>query len=294
MSESPYELQRLVTIGTFSTPWEAQVAQARLAAEGLSALIADEHVIRMVALSHAIGGIQLKVREQDAAAAGEVLRRLAPLPEIYLLAQEPPDAASPDATSPDAAISSRAAGAAGAAGATTTAALADRQCPACGSADLQLERSSRRVLGLLPVTRKGYRCGDCGVLWRTEEVIGGTRRGDPASAHRSGPSAVDPGRDPGSGFDPNDPDGDIPLITVARFHTPWEAHLARTLLESEGVRCCVLEERLPTVNLLSADLVAFNRLEVCQPDAARAAAILARAWRYPPLAAVPDDSDDAP
>src|SRR5258708_22176188 len=85
MSDSPYELQRLVTVRTFSTPWEAQIAQARLGSEGLHSLIANEHVIRMVALSNAVGGIQLKGREQDAAAAAAALRRLAPLPAIYLV-----------------------------------------------------------------------------------------------------------------------------------------------------------------------------------------------------------------
>src|SRR5260370_678548 len=86
--DSPYELQRLVVVATFSSPWEAQIAQARLSAEGLHSLIADEHVIRMVALANAVGGIRLKVRERDAAAAADVLRRLAPLPEIYLVTQD--------------------------------------------------------------------------------------------------------------------------------------------------------------------------------------------------------------
>src|SRR6202521_1484222 len=98
MSDSPYELQRLVTVGTFSTPWEAQIAQARLGSEGLHSLIANEHVIRMVALSNAVGGIQLKVREQDAEAAAAVLRRLAPLPEIYLIPQDSGAPATPAAS----------------------------------------------------------------------------------------------------------------------------------------------------------------------------------------------------
>src|ERR1700686_1597545 len=102
MSESPYELQRLVTVGTFSTPWEAQIAQARLGSEGLHSLIANEHVIRMVALSNAVGGIQLKVREQDAEAAA-VLGRLAPLPEIYRVGQDAGAAGAPSVpTSPPA------------------------------------------------------------------------------------------------------------------------------------------------------------------------------------------------
>src|SRR6202049_4202163 len=105
MFDSPDELQRLVAVGTFSTPWEAQIAQARLGSEGLHSLIANEHVIRMVALSNAVGGIQLKVREQDAEAAAAVLGRLAPLPEIYLVGQDAGAAgAARVATSPPAGL----------------------------------------------------------------------------------------------------------------------------------------------------------------------------------------------
>ncbi len=285
-----YELQRLVTVATFSTPWEAQVAQARLGAEGIVAMIADEHVIRMVALSNAIGGIQLKVREQDAAAAAEALRRLAPLPEIYLLAQEPAaDADAPGATDAVAAIDGPGA---------VHQAPAEPRCPACGSADLQLERSSRMMLGVLPVGRKGYRCGDCGVLWKTEEVAAAARTPDRAGDAGAIRGRAVPPRFPAGSPDPAAPipatPEDAPLTTVARFHTPWEAHLASTLLESEGVRSCVLEERLPAVNLLSTNVVAWNRLEVRQSDAPRAAQILARAWSQPPLAAVPDLDADEP
>jgi hypothetical protein len=213
MSDSPYELQRLVTVATFSTPWEAQIARSRLAADGLHALVADEHVIRMVALSNAIGGIQLKVREKDAAAAVEILRHLAPLPDIYLVGSD-------------------------------TAAAAGPEPGAAGAAD------------------------------------GGSQDDGDAA-----------GWEPGDLGDPRD----WPLATIARFHSPWEAHVAGSLLESEGVRCCVLEERLPAVNLLSAEPTAFNRLEVHQADAARAAEILARAWSTPALVALPDpDSDPEP
>jgi hypothetical protein len=278
MSDSPYELQRLVTVGTFNTPWEAQIAQARLSAEGLYSLIADEHVIRMVALSNAVGGIRLKVRERDAEAAKEVLRRLAPLPEIYLVTGDPPGAPGslqaeegPEILeipggAPAEAPAGRPASAGAAGGALREAGLREeaaaaggRSCPACGSAELWLERSSRLVLGLLPLGRRGYRCGECGILWRLEEI-----RSEPPLA------------------------GAEPLATVARFHTPWEAHLARTYLESEGLQCCVFEERLPAVHLLSAQPAAYNRLEVRRSDAARAAEILARAFSYPSRVAAPD------
>jgi hypothetical protein len=280
MSDSPYELQRLVVVATFSTPWEAQIAQTRLSAEGLHSLIADEHLIRMVALSNAIGGIRLKVRERDAGAAAEVLRRLVPLPEIYLVTQ---DALGEAGEEPG--IPTRLPEPAG-------AAAPDPRCPACGSGDLRLERSSRRVLGVLPVSRTGYRCGDCCMLWKPDEIERWRRLGpgdlEPAADSLPAPQAALAAPPPDDGWDAPE----APLTTAARFHTPWEAHLARTLLESEGVRCCVLEERMPAVHMLSAEPAAFNRLEVRQADAARAAGILARAFSYPSLVAVPDPDPD--
>lgn len=269
MADSPYELQRLVTIATFNTPWEAQIAQARLGAEGLHSLIADEHVIRLVALSNAVGGIQLKVRERDVEAAAAALRRLAPLPEIYLIPTEAGDAAAAPGAE---AAPGASPGSTPPAGSAAAADVAGASCPACGGGELRPERSSRLVLGLLPLSRRDYRCGDCGGLWRAEE-IGGVPWTDPVPA----PDAGAPGEGEAAA-----------LVTVARFHTPWEAQLAGTFLESEGLRCCVLEERLPAVHMLSAEPVAFNRLEVHQADAALAAAILARAWSQPSLVALPD------
>jgi hypothetical protein len=312
MSDSPYELQRLVTVRTFSTPWEAQIAQARLGSEGLHSLIANEHVIRMVALSNAVGGIQLKVREQDAEAAAAVLGRLAPLPEIYLVGQDAAAAGAPSVPAlptadvpapsvakvpalPPAGVPALPPAGVPALPPTGVPALppagvppgdaGSPSCPSCGGLDLRPERSARLVLGVLPISRRAYRCGDCGSLWRLEE-IGGTPRVEDGFPD-SGAAAPGPGGHSGHSGQGGQGD-DRALSTVARFHTPWEAHLARTFLESEGLRCCVLEERLPAVHLLSAEPVAYNRLEVRRADAAHAAEILARAWSYPSLVAIPD------
>lgn len=301
MSDSPYELQRLVTVRTFSTPWEAQIAQARLGSEGLHSLIANEHVIRMVALSNAVGGIQLKVREQDAEAAAAVLGRLAPLPEIYLVGQDAA-AAGAEAGAPAPSVPATAPAAVPAPSPAGAPALqpagvpalppaavppgdaAVPSCPSCGGLDLRPERSARLVLGVLPISRRAYRCGDCGSLWRLEEIGGAPRLEDGFQVA----GAAAPGQGGHGGHGGRGQGDDTALSTVARFHTPWEAHLARSFLESEGLRCCVLEERLPAVHLLSAEPVAYNRLEVRRADAARAGEILARAWSYPSLVAIPD------
>jgi hypothetical protein len=67
------------------------------------------------------------------------------------------------------------------------------------------------------------------------------------------------------------------LVTVGRFYSPWEAHLARTLLESEGIDAVVFEERLPGVSLLTGEPTALSRLEVCASDSQRALTVLADA-----------------
>jgi ribosomal protein S27AE len=253
MSDSRYELRKLVTVAVYTFSWEAQVAKARLASEGIHSIIADENVIRMVALSNAIGGVQVQVREQDAAAAAEVLQRRAPLPEIFLVGKDEP---------------------------------ASRRCPGCGAAELLAERGARRLLGLLSIPSQRFRCGACGAVWKPDELQEDRPdEGVPAEG-ASWPAARRTADDEEEAMGL-----DAPLVTVARFHTPWEAHLAKTLLESEGVEACVLEERLPAVNLLSSEPLALNRLEVHRADAALAAELLSRAWNPARPQAVPDPDD---
>lgn len=225
------ERDQLVTLVTFSTSWEAQLARARLEAEGIEAVVADDNVARVYGGLGVVGGIRLQVWEPDAERAAAVLGERRPLPEIYLVTDD--DAGRP-------------------------------RCPGCNSDRVSFERWSRLgflssllLLGVpLPVPRGRWTCRHCGGDWSEEDL-----RGLP-------PADAQPAAAPGMG----DPGA---LVTVARFHTPWEAHLARTRLEVEGVEACVLEERLPVVNLLSGEVAPMNRLAVSGADAERALAILA-------------------
>ena len=166
MSDPEYDLEKLVTVETFSSSWEAQLARACLEAEGIHSVIADEHFHRLYsALSSTLGGVRLQVRPEDAGPAAELLRNRRPI--LYLVTED------------------------------------DSQ----------------------PVF---------------EEI-----------------------------------EEPVALVIVGRFPTPWEAHLARTLLESEGIDACVLEERLPAVSLLTGEPVAMSRVEVHPEDAERALEILA-------------------
>ncbi len=240
----PVGYEKLVTVETFSAPWEAQLARARLETEGIDSQLADEHLARL-GLSGAIGGVRLQVREEDAALALEVLQREARLPELYLVTDE-------EARRP--------------------------RCPGCNSDSLTLERWSRllfvgsllllRIPILVP--RRRWKCRHCGGMWKDEEI-----KGSPVEivdlATEEDVLGVE-GMDGEAAL----PETDLAaLVTVGRFITPWEAHLARTRLECEGIDACVHEERLPMINLLSGELTALNRLEVIAEDAPRAREILA-------------------
>ncbi|HEX9940513.1 MAG TPA: DUF2007 domain-containing protein [Thermoanaerobaculia bacterium] len=166
MSDPEYDLEKLVTLETFSSPWEAQLARACLEAEGIHAVVADEHFFRLYNPLSSLAGVRLQVRPGDREKAAELLRNRRPI--LYL------------------------------------------------------------------VTEDDARAG--------------------AAEEFEEPEA---------------------LVTVGRFSTPWEAHLARTLLESEGIDACVLEERLPAVSLLTGQPVALSRVEVHPGDAERALEVLA-------------------
>ena len=63
---------RLVTIARFSTPIEAQLARARLEAEGIPCYLANEAHAQM---NGGLGGVQLQVAEGNAQSASEALRQ---------------------------------------------------------------------------------------------------------------------------------------------------------------------------------------------------------------------------
>jgi Putative prokaryotic signal transducing protein len=199
-----YELERFVTIAVYVLPWEAQLARARLTSEGIPAVVADEHAAGIYG-ANAIGGIKLRVREEDAESATLLLKTDRPLPALYLVTDE-------DAR--------------------------QVRCPTCRSEDVVPEGWFR----------PRWTCRACGAKWRNEHAD------EPADEL---PPAV------------------AGLVTVARFHNPWEAHLARTLLESQGIDSCVLEERIPPLNLLTGEALPLSRLEVHAADADRAAELLA-------------------
>lgn len=139
-----YELENLQTVATFTSPWEAQLAKAALESEGIEATIADENLIRLYwAISNAIGGVKVQVRQDDLERARDLLANLEPLSELYLVTDD--DEAS-------------------------------RRCPECRSENVEFERWSRRgfvgswiLLGVpVPIPTRRWRCRNCGFAWRPE------------------------------------------------------------------------------------------------------------------------------
>lgn len=145
------ELARPVTVGTFLTPWQALLARARLEAEGIDVVIADEHLIRMDwFIAGAVGGVKVQVWEEDVERASEILRSEAPLPDLFLVRDDEPFRAEP-------------------------------RCPSCLSSNLDYERWSRRIFfgslvlfGFpLPVPARRWRCARCGERWKEGELVEG-------------------------------------------------------------------------------------------------------------------------
>jgi hypothetical protein len=82
-----FELENLVTVALFPTPFEAGLARAHLEAEGIRTFIANENFIHLYG-SLAGDGIKLQVPEDDAPRARQLLAERKPLPEIYLVTKE--------------------------------------------------------------------------------------------------------------------------------------------------------------------------------------------------------------
>lgn len=131
----------LVTISTYSFPYEAHIAKAKLDSEAIPAFIADEHTINMQWLySNALGGVKLQVPEHFAEQALALLRED---DQQALFEQEGGDFPV---------------------------------CPECGSSDTEYYRIGRRLaflvfLGLdfpLFPTKDGLRCKACGAINPTD------------------------------------------------------------------------------------------------------------------------------
>jgi DNA-directed RNA polymerase subunit RPC12/RpoP len=65
------------------------------------------------------------------------------------------------------------------------------------------------------------------------------------------------------------------LVTIARYETPWEAHLARGRLEVEGIPASIADEHLIGANFALSYAVGGVKLKVSTDDLSRARKVLA-------------------
>lgn len=64
----------LITISTYENAIEAEIAKGRLESEGIPAFVLDSHTVNINwALSNAMGGVRLSVRQSDFQKASEIL-----------------------------------------------------------------------------------------------------------------------------------------------------------------------------------------------------------------------------
>lgn len=85
---SAYDIRKqmstsLITLASFRDLHEALLAQGKLLSAGIECRLADDNLVRMDWLyANAIGGVKLRVSEQDATAARELLN--APVPALLI------------------------------------------------------------------------------------------------------------------------------------------------------------------------------------------------------------------
>src|SRR5579872_5225157 len=71
---TPPDMDEFVTIATYDNSTDAHIALGRLSAEGIEAVLFDDHIVQMDWLyAIALGGVKLRVTRGDEAAARKVL-----------------------------------------------------------------------------------------------------------------------------------------------------------------------------------------------------------------------------
>lgn len=71
------------------------------------------------------------------------------------------------------------------------------------------------------------------------------------------------------------------LVTISRYSFPYEAHLARSLLETEGIPAFVADEHTINMQWLYSDALGGVRLQVPEPYVQAAQKILAEDREQP-------------
>jgi hypothetical protein len=135
----------LITLWRYRDLPEALIAHSKLKAEGFDCFLADDNIVRFDWFwSNMVGGVRLRVREDDAE------------PALAVLGQEIPEAFSAGEVGEE---------------------YEQPQCPRCGSRDVDFESFNRSAalvalyFGIpLTIPKNRWHCEDCGNEWKGEYV----------------------------------------------------------------------------------------------------------------------------
>jgi predicted RNA-binding Zn-ribbon protein involved in translation (DUF1610 family) len=139
--------EKLITIASFPQPIEAHIAKGRLEAEGIMCFLGDEHIVSVHPFySHAVGGVKLKVREEEAKQALAILQEIRETDAAPNTFEAKGHVASENTV----------------------------LCPRCGSEDAYATRFSRKIFALsmllfgfpLPFVSRTFHCPACGLEWK--------------------------------------------------------------------------------------------------------------------------------
>ncbi|MGO9863301.1 MAG: DUF2007 domain-containing protein [Terriglobales bacterium] len=141
--EDVVEFEEAVTLRQFRDLPEALLAKGSLESAGIPAYLVDDNMIRLDWFySNLLGGIKLKVRAEDAEAAGEILNR--PIPEILDV--------------------------------EGVGTFEQPKCPQCQSLEVSWNELNEgfsytaAYLGVpIPVHRRGWICHSCGNTWEEQD-----------------------------------------------------------------------------------------------------------------------------
>jgi Putative prokaryotic signal transducing protein len=153
------ELNDTVLLRQFRDLPEALLAKGSLESAGIQAYLVDDNMIRMDwFISNLLGGIKLKVRAEDAAAANEILNQ--PIPEIVDV--------------------------------EAFGEYEQPKCPRCQSLDVSFQElnkflsyGSAYVSIPVPIQKKAWTCHACGNEWEEEETALPASDGDTSSKRNS-------------------------------------------------------------------------------------------------------------
>lgn len=138
---------KFVTIASYTGPWEAHLAHAKLESEGIFSIVLDDQIASINWFySNAVGGVRLQVSAADAERSVRILRETSEEPTNLQ------DSASQEDRPPS--------------------------CPSCGSSNLRRERFSlpAALLSFLLLgipflfNRKRLVCLNCGSTWKMKDL----------------------------------------------------------------------------------------------------------------------------